>query len=263
MTVKKFDPADPEVRFFQDNPDKLANLLGDIRKAQGRGQIAFTDDGLMVVRGDVNLQIGGVFDTWILRHEMVQRAIDDHDPEQEAWARQFVRDTGRLATREGFFETMRSQDHNLIPYYGLAAVLDIIFYTKTKISTWYHGPFTSNWTPVATARSNWSGATSGPLATELPDANFDESGRQAATFGVAATAGATTSISSSTATAITIATGVTPFTMYGSTLNESSTVAYNATDKVLLAATAFATAKSGLGPADVINLNYAITAASS
>ena len=79
----------------------------------------------------------------------------------------------------------------------------------------------------------------------------------------AATAGATTSIASSVATTITIAAAVSPFTMYGSTLNEVSTVAYNVTDKVLLAATAFATAKSGLGPADVINLNYSITAASS
>lgn len=262
MTVKLFDPADPEVRFFQDNPDKLASLIGDIRNAKSRGHIDFTDDGRMIVCGNVNMQIGGVFDSWILRHEQVQKAIDDNDPEKEAWLRQWVRDTGVLARRDGFMKIMEASDHNLIPYYGLAALLDIIFYTKVKIATWYHGPFTSNWTPVATARSNWSGATSGPLATELPDADIDESGRQAATFGVAASAGATTSISSSTATSVTIAAGVTPFTMYGSTLNESSSIAYNATDKVLLAATAFATAKSGLGPADVIDLNYSITAAS-
>jgi hypothetical protein len=94
----------------------------------------------------------------------------------------------------------------------------------------------------------------------LANAQYDESGRRAATFG---SASSSQSISSSTSTTLTIATGESGITLYGTTLNQSSTVAYNVTDQVLLAATAFSSAKSGLGAADVINLDYTITASSS
>jgi hypothetical protein len=155
---------------------------------------------------------------------------------------------------------MESKEPNLIPNVGLNFVLNVLFFSTSKISTWYHGPFISNWTPVATAQSNWAGAGSGPLATELANAQFDESNRQAATFGTTASS---QSISSSASTTITLATGESGITLYGTTLNQSSTVAYNATDLILLAATAFSTAKSGLGAADVINLDYTISASSS
>jgi hypothetical protein len=249
---------DTEVDLTKDG-DKLAKIMRDLKRAEAQGKVSFTDDGLMII-GNAGLQVGGVFDSWIHRHELVQRAIDDADPEKEIWAREFVRLRGDLATRRGYFKTMESKEPNLIPNVGLNFVLNVLFFSTSKISTWYHGPFISNWTPVATAQSNWAGAGSGPLATELANAQFDESNRQAATFGTTASS---QSISSSASTTITLATGESGITLYGTTLNQSSTVAYNATDLILLAATAFSTAKSGLGAADVINLDYTISASSS
>jgi len=248
-----------EVRFFQDNPDKLAGLVRDIRRAKDAGQIQFTDTGLMIVRGDVNMGLGGVYRSAVLRHESVQRAIDDQDPEQEAWARTLVRASEDLLTCRGFFRSQESVDHNLLPTAGMNFVLNVLLFSTAKISTWYFGPFTSNWTPIAGALSNWAGATSGPLATELTDAQITGSARVALTMGTTAAAGV---IASSVASRVTMETGVSGLTVYGATVNEVSTIAYNVADKILLSATAFSTAKAGLAATDKLDLEYQLTATS-
>jgi hypothetical protein len=207
----------------------------------------------------VNVQVGGVFDSQIQRHDLVQQAIDDGDVARERWLREWVRKTGALARREGYHVQQVGADHNLIPDAGINTLLDIIFGATSKITTWYQGPFTSNSTPGAAWVSNWAGAGSGPLATELANAAYDETNRQAATFGSAATK----SIATSSATTFTIAAGQSDISLYGSTLNDIATVAYNATDQVLMAATRFASAKTGLGAADVVNISYTISGSSS
>lgn len=202
--------------------------------------------------------IGGVFSAEVMRHESVQRAIDDHDPEKEAWARHQVMKRGWTRTKEGFFVRDQERTPNLIPTQGLNFILNLVLSSRSKVTSWYHGPFTSNWTPTAGAKSNWAGASAGPLATELADAQFVETDRQGASFDTA-DAG---SIASSAPTQITIQTGVTNLTVYGTTLNSAQAVNYNMTDQVLLAATRFTNPKSGLGEADVLNLSYTLTATS-
>ena len=256
-----FDPIDPEVRFFRDNPDKLTRLLRDIRRAQASGEIEFSESGMMIVHNNVNIEAGGVFHSSVLRHESVQRAIDEGDPELEAWAREWVRKSGDLHSGRGYFRSQVGADHNIIPTFGRNYLLDLLLdATTSKITAWYHGPFKSNWTPSATARSNWAGATSGPLATEVADADIDESGRQQATF---TTAAASAAKGATTPTRITVASGTSGITLYGSTLNESATIGYNVTDKVLLSAAAFASgAKSNLGATDKVDLDFDIAATS-
>jgi len=245
--------ADAELLLVPENREKLGALIRDIRRLQSCGRL----DNETLIESAAAMQVGGVFYSDVLRHDMVQQAIDDQDPEKEEWARNFVLQQGHPGY--GYTSMGAAADHNLLPTGGLNFLLNVLFFSTAKIGTWYFGPFTSNSTPVAGWLSNWAGATSGPLATELTDAQITGSARGAATFGIAAAAGV---IATSTATSLTLETGVSGLSLYGATLNESSTIAYNVTDKILLAATRFSTAKSGLGAADIINLNYSITATS-
>lgn len=203
-----------------------------------------------------NLQIGGVFDAFVSRHHMVQDALERQDPERVLWARRQVMLKGWDKTREGYIEVDRDVTHNIIPTGGLNYVLDLLLGSRSKVATWYHGPFTSNWTPMATAGSNWAGSTSGPLATELQVAQFEGSNRKAATFATSASNG---QIAASATTQVTIAEGVQDVTVHGTTLNSTQEVGYNNTDAVLLAATRFPTPKSGLGATDTLNLSYTIS----
>jgi hypothetical protein len=256
--MTNFNAADPEVLLLPENREKLAALLRDIKRLQSQGRLDFNDEGLML-EGHVNMTIGGVFHSDVLRHELVQKAVEDGDPDQEFWARNFVAASGMARSGYGYTSLGATADHNLLPTAGLNFVLNVLFYSTSKIATWYFGPFTDDKTPVAGWLSSWAGAISGPLATELTDAQITGGARAAATFGVTATAAA---IATSAATALTLETGVTGLSLYGATLNESSTIAYNVADKILLAATRFSTAKTGLGAADIINLNYSIAATS-
>jgi hypothetical protein len=154
---------------------------------------------------------------------------------------------------------MESADHNQIPDAGINFLLNVIFGSTAKIGTWYHGPFKSNWASFTAAQSNWAGATSGPLATELANADYDETNRQAAVFGTPAAA---KTMTASAATRFTLATGASGITLYGSTLNSVATVGYNATDQVLLAAAQFGSPKAGLGAADKIDIEYEIVGSS-
>lgn len=233
------------------------SLFKDLRRALANRKVDFTENGLMILR-EAGIQVGGVFESQVLRHDFVQRAIDEGDPDREAWAREWVRATGAHRNFTGYHTQQQSADKNLVPDAGLNTLLNIIFGSTAKISTWYQGPFTSNSTPGASWASNWAGASSGPLATELPNAAYDESNRQAAVFGAASSK----TIATSSATTFTIAAGQSDLSIYGSTLNNIATVAYDATDRVLMAATRFTSPKSGLGAADVVQISYSFTGSS-
>jgi hypothetical protein len=232
------------------------SLVRDIKRAARDNDVELNDAGELTFGRDINFKVGGVFDAWIDRSDAVQAAIDAGDTPQEVFLRESILASGRVG--RGYHSQQHSCNPNLIPDAGLNALLMIIFGATAKISTWYQGPFTSNSTPGASWASNWAGASSGPLATELANAAYNESNRQAAAFGAAASK----SIATSAPTTFTIATGQSGITLYGSTLNSDATVAYNATDKVLMAATRFTSAKSGLGAADVVNISYTITGSS-
>jgi hypothetical protein len=239
---------------FSLTKNPVTSLVRDLRKALTANK--YEKDGALIhVGGDVNISMGGVFTSWVLRHPIVQRAIETGDHAAEMAARAIV----NTAHDTGFVKMMESADHNQIPDAGINYILDVIYGSTSKKTTWYHGPFKSNWSSFASAQSNWAGAGSGPLATELANAEYDEANRQAAIFGDAA---ASKSLTASAATRFTLATGVSGITLYGSTLNSSSTVAYNATDQVLLAAAQFGSAKSGLGAADKIDIEYEIVGSS-
>jgi len=239
---------------FSLTKNPVASLVRDLRKALTNHKYE-TDGSDVVVEGDVNVRVGGVFTSWVLRHPSVQKAIESGDHLAEAAARE----AARLADDLSCVRLMESADHNQVPDKGINFLLDLLFHTQAKVSTWYHGPFTSNWSSFAAAQSNWAGATSGPLATELANASYDETNRQAAVF---ATPADSKSITASTPTRFTLATGTSDITLYGSTLNSTNTVAYNATDQHLAAAAQFGSAKSGLGAADKIDIEYEISGSS-
>jgi hypothetical protein len=232
------------------------SLVRDIKRAVGARAVELNDNGEVLIGRDVNFKVGGIFDAWISRSDAVQAAIDAGDTPQEVFLRESMLASGQVG--RGYHNQQFSHDHNLIPDAGLNALLMIIFGATAKISNWFQGPFTSNSTPGASWASNWAGASSGPLAVELANAAYNESNRQAATFGAASAK----AIATSTPTTFTIASGQSGITLHGSTLNSDATVAYNATDKVLMAATRFTSAKSGLGAADVVNISYTITGSS-
>lgn len=243
-----------EVDFFKGG-DRLTSLIRDIRRAFANKHYEHTDDGKTRIGGDVNFTIGGVFTSWVNRHEWVQRAIDEKDPEKVRRMRALV---GRLGLHDGFFQDQLGCDHNIIPAKGINGILDLVFGDKTKITTWYQGPFTSDSTPATGWESDWAGKTT-PDADELPGASFGGTSRRAATFGTAA---ASKSISTSSASSWTLTADGEGTDIYGSTLNEVSTIAYALTTKILVAATAFTTPKRGLGQNDVLNISYSITGAS-
>jgi hypothetical protein len=237
-------------------PNILSNpaIVRELERAIASGKIEITENGLFIP--DARLNVGGVFTTGARRAEAVQRAIDDGDSERE-WFYRLNPQPGAAHVDFGI-----EHAHNLVPTLGLNFVLNLIFRSRTQIGTWYYGPYLSTWTPGATAGSNWAGATSGPLATELAAAQFDEgSVRQAATFGTNA---ADSEITTSAYTTLTLSSAVTSaLTWYGLTLNESSTIAYNSTDKILLSAAPRATAMSGLLAGDALICGYEFGATSS
>jgi hypothetical protein len=235
-------------------------LVREVKAAQAAGKIAFSDDGKLMILTPAKLAVGGVFNTWIMRHEAVQRAIEDGDPEKEVWLREALLRGGAEFSDAGYFRTMQSEDHNLIPDAGINHILDVVFRTAvSKKSNWYQGPIKTNVTPAAGWLSNWSGAGGAAPASELvPTTDYTVSARVEAVF----TAAGSKKIAC-TATRFTLASGTSGITLYGSTLNSVSTAAYNVTDQVLAAATLFSASKSGLGAADKIDIEYEITGASS
>lgn len=241
------------------NPDQLNALLGDIRQAVATHNYDVTDSGMVVFDNRVGVQAGGQYHTRTLRHELVQQAIEDNDPEQEAYWRQWLFNSGTVHTGNGFMTVEDSRDRNLIPTLGLNYLLDVILGNTIKKSAWYFGAFTSNSAPAASWGPDW-GKTAGGSATEITSAQMvTQTTRPAATFGDAAASGV---LASSDATRITLAEGVSGLALYGATLNSSSAIAYSGTSEILLSAVRFASTKSGLGAGDKVDLEYEITATS-
>jgi hypothetical protein len=226
------------------------SILRDVKKALEGAKYDITEKGIVLLN---KLHLGGVFDAWVERDERMSKALESGDPE-------FIKYIAKLIRKEPGYRDILMADStpNLVPDAGLNYILDLLFYTDTKTNTWYIGPFKSDSTPAAAWASNWAGASSGPLATELTNAEYDETNRQALAF---ASAASTKSISSTTAATFTMASGVSGVTLYGATVNSIATVAYDSTDEELIAATRFASAKSGLVATDVVNINYSFSAA--
>ena len=227
---------------------RMGKLADELRKLWLRRK--YDINGPTVVFREPQIQVQGIFRDEVWEHPDVIRAMEDGDMEREMWVREWVL---RVGQRHEYVQISSADTPNRVVNDGLDFVLNLLFYTTSKISTWYYGPFTSNWMPGATSQSNWAGISSGPVATELPDASFNESGRQAATFGSAASSQA---IETSATTDVTIATGISGVSIYGHTLNESATVAYNSTDKILLSGTRRSEALTGLAAGSVLKLGY-------
>lgn len=238
----------------------IDQIVKEVKAAQAAGKIDFVD-GQMVISTPADLTIGGYFNSSVMRHESVIRAIEEQDPEKEIWLRNQLFMTGAVYSDQNYVRMMEARDHNLIPDAGINAILDILFRTAvSKVSNWYQGPIKTNVTPGSGWLSNWSGATGAAPGAELvPTTEYTVAARVEAVFGSAGSKKITTS----TPTRFTMAAGTSGITLYGSTLNSVSTAAYNATDKILAAATLFSTAKSGLGAGDKIDIEYEISGASS
>jgi hypothetical protein len=240
--------------------DQLSSLVKDLKRAAMKRQFEPTPDGLVLVGGHVNLAIGGIFTSWIQRHEWVQKAIDAGDKEKEAWMRKAVYMLGLAHRRENYFTDMVAADHNLIPNAGLRQILNCIFGSTAKISTWYQGLIVSSAAPAANWTGAW-GAVSGGSADELPAASYGGGSgtRQSTAFTNIASG---LKIESTAPASFTLHTGATA-DVYGSTLNESAVPQYtNSPTKILIAATQFSVPKTGLAATDVINVDYEITASS-
>lgn len=238
----------------------IDQIVKEVKAAQAAGKIDFVD-GQMVITTPAHMTVGGYFNSSVMRHESIQRAIEDRDPEKEQWLRNQLFMTGAVNSDRGYVRMMEGRDHNLIPDAGINAFLDILFRTAvSKVSNWYQGPIKSNVTPGSGWLSNWSGATGAAPGAELVSTTeYSVAARVEAVFGSAGSKKITTS----TPTRFTLPAGTSGITLYGSTLNSVSTAAYNATDKVLAAATLFSSAKSGLGAGDKIDIEYEISGASS
>jgi hypothetical protein len=239
--------------------NQLSTLIHDLKLAVANRK--FKQDGAgLHIGADVNLTIGGIFTSWVQRHEWVQRAIDDGDPEKEAWARQLVRAKRLHITKAGYFSDQLSQEHNILPDEGLNYILDAIFGSSAKIATLYQGPFTNNVTPDYSWTGLWAAAGDTNKATELPADFYDEGARPTAVFGSAVAK----SITTPNAALFTISAAAVPSVdVFGSTLNQHSVVGTSVVGKKLIAATTFLIPKQGLGDGDLLNIKYTVTASTS
>lgn len=236
-----------------------SDLYQILSEARAKGaRMEFDEQGRLVICND--FRIGGVFTAKVLEHEMMARALESGDPGEVQWAERMIRDNGWVASGYGYYEKGQAASHNLLPVASRNNCLDVWLGNTAKSATWYIATFTSDWNTAGAdaALSNWAGASSGPLATELADAAYDETNRQAATFGTAASGGV---IASSAPTRYTLATGQSGVSIYGAVLTNVATVAYNSTDKILAAATSFPTPITGLAATHKIDLEYSLTAA--
>ena len=233
----------------------LYRVLSEAR-ANGK-RMEFDDQGRLVVCND--MRMGGVFSATIHEHELMARAKESDDPGEVAWAEAMIRSNGDLEAGRGYFVADRVSNHNLLPVAGINDCWNTWLGATSKSATWYIAAFTSNSTPASDWLSNWAGASSGPKATELAAVQYNESGRQVSAFG-AASGGV---IASSSSTRYTLATGQSGVSIYGAVLTNVATVAYNVTDKVLAAATRFASPITGLAATHKIDFQYQLTGTSS
>ena len=209
------------------------------------------------IPGESRAEMGGVFETPIRQHYLVQRAIEINDPEKEQWLRKWVLATGKHVSGEGYEEVDRLSSHNLMPTKTLAYILNSLFRNGTRETLFYGAFFTTSWTPALTAGSNWANPALPALATELNIASYTVDGspataRAALTFPADATDG---TIATSTKT-IVLATGVTGVDIEGITLNSTATYQYTGTDELLFAGTKYPTTKAGLDEASELGMKY-------
>lgn len=238
--------------------DDLLQILDEAKRTGKR--LEFDEHGRLVFSHGLLISTG--FKAKVLEHEDMTRAFESGDPAKVAWTERMIRSKGWVRNCYGYYEKERREQPNIMPIAGINNIWNTVFGSTSKSATWYIAAFTSNWNTAgaSAALSNWAGAGSGPLATELADAAYDESGRQAAVFGNAASARV---LASSAATRYTLATGQSGVSIYGAVLTNVATVAYNATDKVLAAATAFSAPITGLAATHKIDLEYELTGTSS
>ncbi len=140
-----------------------------------------------------------------------------------------------------------SVEPNIVVNEGLDAILDIMFHGGTQITTWYVGAFTGNVTPLNT----WTAANVTANSTEWT--SYDEAARPEWQEGAVATQ----SISNLSSRAQFTANAT--VTVRGAFLVSSSTK--SGTTGKLFAAARFAADRS-LGATDILNVGYALTAAS-
>jgi hypothetical protein len=232
----------------------LLAIQKDVLRARENGRLDVDELGRLVLPGG-NMRIGGEFSFEHKRHELVQDAIERNDPEREAWMRAFIRRNGDVQMKRNYVTVANERKHNMIPDAAINFALSLLLFpSRTKINTWYAGLFTSNWSPSETTKSDWAAS----LATELQQAQFDESGRQPLVFGTAASS---KTIATTTPTTFTISAGVVGLLIYGITLNEISTVDYAGTDRITLAATRFQSPKT-VDEGDLANSGYQLNGAS-
>lgn len=217
-------------------------------------------DGVLIARDlrrGRKLPVGGQFATTVRRHALVQDAIERGDPEREAWMRRYVRALGAVKAGRDYVTVGQQTHHNVVPNGGMNFLLNLLFRSRAKISTWYVGVFTDDVTPDSTWKSNWAGASSGPKARELPDAAYDEAGRRPLDFD----ADASGQLIESNDVTFTLASGQAGVDAHGFTVNSVATVGYNAVDQILWAATRFdedgiGSSKLGLSSGDTLSTKY-------
>ena len=238
----------------------IDTIMRDIKRAAANHKLELDGKGNIRVGGGANFLIGGHFHSVVHRHWLVQKAIDMGDSDRVRWVREYVRSIGDVMFHRGYESLMTGCDKNIVPDSAINDVLNILFDTATpKITGWYQGPFTTVWTPLNTTLSSWAGPSNNK-ATELTNAQYDETNRQQAVF--ATGTAASQNIKTQTPTRFTLSTGQTGVAIYGSTLNNTTNVAYDFDDAITIAATAFSEPKTGLGAGDRIDIDYDITGSS-
>lgn len=232
-------------------------LYADIKRQMINRRADVQPDGVYL-QGGAKAQFGGVFHTDVMRHRLVQRAIEEGDPEKAIWLRKWVMANGHHRTLSGYERMMEESGHNLVTTEGMKHILNVILGSASKISTWYVGSFTSDSTPTEAWTGGWAYSGSA-LATELANSEITGSARPSIAF-AAATGTTTVSVATSTAASVTMEAGVTDLDIFGTTLNEASTIAGQNSGKICLSAYRYTTAKQGLGAGDVLNTAYTFSA---
>jgi hypothetical protein len=117
-------------------------LLSDVKKAILNRHYERAGNKTYIGKGG-KIAVGGIFNTKILRHEAVQKAVEAQDPDQERFYRDRI--TTAVKTDDGYFVLNESSDHNLLPDASINFLFNLLLGASIKIPTWYHGLFISNW----------------------------------------------------------------------------------------------------------------------
>lgn len=83
----------------------IDQIVKEVKAAQAAGKIDFVD-GQMVISTPADLTIGGYFNSSVMRHESVIRAIEEQDPEKEIWLRNQLFMTGAVYSDQNYVRMM-------------------------------------------------------------------------------------------------------------------------------------------------------------